>query len=181
MRPGWLNVDLHLQGSRGIATVTDTTWFLNHDLRTGLPMAPESVSVVYSSHFFEHLSPAQAQAMLEDCHRALVPGGAIHIVVPDIAAIAAAYVSGDRNHLGLLDEHLDAVGHRRTTASTPIDAFEYAVYQLGEHLQSFDGAKLTALVAGAGFSDVHVREYDPAIDIDDPLRRAYSLYVQATR
>ena len=86
-----------------------------------------------------------------------------------------------RDHLELLDRHLDAVGHRRTTSATAIDAFEYAVYQLGEHLQSFDGAKLTALVEAAGFRDVRVRGFDERVDIDEPLRRAYSLYVEAVR
>jgi predicted SAM-dependent methyltransferase len=181
MRAGWLNVDLHLGGRRGVSEVSPATFFLNHDLRTGLPMDAGTSSTIYSSHFFEHLARPQAESLLADCFRSLVPGGRLHLVVPDIAAVATAYACGPRDHLDLLDRHLDSVGHVRTTGDSAIDAFEYAVYQLGEHLQSFDGPKLVALVAGAGFADVRVRQYDPGIDIDDPLRRAYSLYVEAVR
>src|SRR5262245_57859715 len=57
------------------------------DLRRGIPFGSETFSVVYSSHFLEHLEQNAAKRLLEECHRVLHPGGIVRIVVPDLEII----------------------------------------------------------------------------------------------
>lgn len=56
---GWLTIDL--------TENCDIYW----DLRKGLPFQRDSVSVIYSSHFLEHLRFREAQAFLKECLRVL--------------------------------------------------------------------------------------------------------------
>jgi SAM-dependent methyltransferase len=104
--PGWTNVDYAI-GARlarlrfvGPALsklkILRTTWpsdIFIHDLRSGIPFADESIDVVYSSHFLEHLSRQEGAQLLRDCRRVLKPGGILRIVVPDLAAIVEKYLS----------------------------------------------------------------------------------------
>jgi hypothetical protein len=62
-----------------------------------------------------------------------------------------------------------------------VDYLNYAVYQNGEHACIHDEEKLTLLLRGIGFSQVRRVEFDPAVDVDTPERRRYSLYVEAVR
>lgn len=45
---------------------------------------PDSISEIYSRHFFEHLTFAQADLTLQAWDRILIPGGMLQIIVPDI-------------------------------------------------------------------------------------------------
>jgi predicted SAM-dependent methyltransferase/2-polyprenyl-3-methyl-5-hydroxy-6-metoxy-1,4-benzoquinol methylase len=45
---------------------------------------PDSISEIYSRHFFEHLTFAQADLTLQAWNQILVPGGMLRIIVPDI-------------------------------------------------------------------------------------------------
>ena len=65
--------------------------FIHHDLREGLPLASETVSHVYSSHFLEHLDKGQAETLLGDAYSALIGGGRIRISVPDLEYAIGLY------------------------------------------------------------------------------------------
>ncbi|MDP6443200.1 MAG: methyltransferase domain-containing protein [Pirellulaceae bacterium] len=80
--PAWLNLDL-------VAHNTDVTV---HDLRRGIPVPANGCDVVYHSHVLEHMAPEDAQRLLVECHRALRPGGVLRIAVPDLEALARAYI-----------------------------------------------------------------------------------------
>ena len=64
---GWIAIDIKKKG--------DICW----DLRNGIPFPDESVSQLYSSHFFEHLSFKEGQRFLDECLRVLRPGGKFSI------------------------------------------------------------------------------------------------------
>lgn len=80
--PAWLNLDSHPAGPH----------VRRCDLRRGLPCETGSVAMCYSSHVVEHLSPREAVAFLAEQHRALMPGGIIRVVVPDLETICANLV-----------------------------------------------------------------------------------------
>lgn len=71
----------------------------------------ESVDVIYSSHFFEHISSTRGLVLLQDCYRVLIPRGLIRIVVPDTERMWSILQGGDRS---VLDEspHFSASAHR---------------------------------------------------------------------
>jgi hypothetical protein len=47
----------------------------------------------YASHLLEHLDPESASKFLQECSRALAPGGLIRIVVPDLEVICRRYIA----------------------------------------------------------------------------------------
>ena len=68
-----------------------------------LPMADDSVKLVYSSHCLEHLDDASGAAVLAEAFRVLEPGGLIRLVLPDAALALKAWRNGDREFWEALD------------------------------------------------------------------------------
>ncbi len=81
--PDWTNLDTS-PASPGV---------IAHDLRLRFPFADGSFDAAYGSHVLEHLEPAAAERLLQDCFRILKPGGTIRIAVPDLESIVRLYVS----------------------------------------------------------------------------------------
>ena len=95
----WINIDY----SR--IAILKTSWFMrrfassrvppnyvNHNLRNGIPYANETVDVVYSSHFLEHLPHQEALPFVREVYRVLKIGGIIRLVVPDLESITRNYL-----------------------------------------------------------------------------------------
>jgi predicted SAM-dependent methyltransferase len=181
VRPGWLNLDLALDRPRGVREVAPGTLWANHDLREGLPLRPGSCRLIYTSHFLEHLAPADAIALLSDCRSALAEGARLRVAVPDFGPIAGAYARGELDHLAPLQRHVDDLGLSVTGPATPIDALDYAAHQAGEHKQVYDSERLAAQLREAGFTRVQPSDFDPELDVDNDLRRRYSVYMDAYR
>ncbi|HUF09765.1 MAG TPA: methyltransferase domain-containing protein [Rhodothermales bacterium] len=79
-----------------------STYFVHHDLLYGLPFADGAVPNIFTSHFLEHLTRTEAEALMADCYRVLRKGGMIRICVPDldvavqkISSALVAYREGD--------------------------------------------------------------------------------------
>jgi SAM-dependent methyltransferase len=62
------------------------------DLLSKLPLERNSASLVYSSHFLEHIPRAQVAAFLRECWRILQPGGVLRLVVPDLENLCRTYL-----------------------------------------------------------------------------------------
>jgi len=80
--PAWVNTDFRA-GPGGIIAV---------DARQRLPFADGSFDAVYHSHLLEHLSRSEGEHFLSECHRILVQGGVMRIVVPDFENWVDAYL-----------------------------------------------------------------------------------------
>lgn len=80
--PNWTNVNFTSTGENVIA----------HNLQLGIPFPDSSFDVVYHSHVLEHFSKLDAHKFLEECYRVLRPQGILRVVVPDLEAIAKAYL-----------------------------------------------------------------------------------------
>lgn len=66
---------------------------LAHDLRKGIPFPPDSIDVVYHSHFLEHLDREDARKFLIEVRRVLKPNGIHRIVIPDLEKLCRRYVA----------------------------------------------------------------------------------------
>jgi predicted SAM-dependent methyltransferase len=160
-KDGWVNIDMYPGAD------------LCLDLRKPLPFKPESVSIVYSEHFFEHLEyPDEAMSFLHECLRVLVPGGVCHVVVPDFRKLMQAYLDDDE----LFFQH-NAEWWRPTWAETPIECLNVLVR--GGHHFCYDFNALARALNYAGFDSVARRSMDPLID--SPSRELESLYVTAVK
>lgn len=161
-RPGAVGVDL----TPGADIV--------HDLRRGIPLPDDSVTAIYSDHFFEHLKLAEVVALLRECHRVLRPGGRLRFTVPHVDPFLAAYQRRDvaffRDKItDVPEEH----GHLYRTA---FDFLSWLLLRDGEHRCMFDRESIVAHVKQAGFARVHTAQYDPLID---RKWRFSSVYVEA--
>jgi predicted SAM-dependent methyltransferase len=166
-KPGWVNVDL-------LAPSAD----LRLDLRERLPFANDVADVIYCEHFFEHLSypnlddsmgweleppghRSEALVFLRECLRVLVPGGTLHIVVPDVEGIIQQYV----------DRHAMPFPHDAwwgpTWCDTPLHCVNYVFRQGREHKYAYDDETLQLVLRRIGFVQVRRREFDPSLDADN--------------
>ena len=159
---GWITVD--------ITRNCDLFW----DLRKGLPFPDESVSKIYSSHLFEHLTYEEGQRLLTECRRALVPSGVFSICVPNAKFYIDAYSKGDRLNVdpGLL--HKPAYHN-----TTKIDYVNYVAYMNGQHKYMFDEENLLHILASCGFRNARLRDFDPQLDLKE--RDFESIYAEAEK
>ncbi len=128
------------------------------DLRLGLPFATASVDRIYSSHFFEHLTFAEGQAVLDESLRVLKPGGSFSVCVPNAALYIEAYAEGR----DLPSEYFGwEPAFNRTTR---IDALNYVAYMAGEHRYMFDEENLLHILRTKGLVNVSTRDFDPTVD-----------------
>jgi SAM-dependent methyltransferase len=65
------------------------------DATRRLPFRDASVDAVYSSHMLEHLSASDADRVLHECARVLKPDAVLRLALPDLRALAQAYMSSE--------------------------------------------------------------------------------------
>jgi len=180
-KEGWINIDL----TDGVD--------LQLDLRERLPFPDDSVEVIYSEHFFEHLNyPSFADSnavaglelsgyqsevlfLLRESYRVLVPGGLFSLGVPDAEQSIIAYANRDEQpseyprRMHWLPDWCDTLMHQ----------VNYLFRQGHEHKYAYDGESLALILERAGFVQVNRRDFDPALDSES--RRIGTLYMKARK
>ena len=159
---GWLTIDMTRN--------CDIYW----DLRRGIPFPNESISKIYSSHFFEHLSFKEGQKFLDECLRVLVPGGIFSICVPNSRMYIEAYLNNSDLNKNQFFGYKPAYNN-----TTKIDYVNYTAYMDGHHKYMFDEENLIYILTLKGFQNVRLRKFDP--DIDRKERDFESIYADATK
>jgi predicted SAM-dependent methyltransferase len=183
LKPGWVNVDLDIPDDVPpmLPGRAADSWYISYDLRSGtLPLADGSCALIYSSHFFEHLEPAQGYRLMRDCHRALRPGGVFRVCLPDLRRVFDAYLRGDEHYLHLLNVR-EALPYLVPGTETIVDYVNYGVYQNGEHKCVYDEEKVLRLLHTIGFAEAAPSTYVEGLDSGSDVRRRYSFYVDATK
>lgn len=161
---GWLNVDL------------DKSADLQTDIRYGLPFSDGSCRFIFSEHVFEHLDLEELRKLLADCYRVLEPGGAIRIIMPNLACLIRAYSENDR-------EFVQAVMNEDITCT----AFINRIFYHPTHRYIHDFESISSILKEAGFTKIYHSSYKNSlfpelnIDSDLPHRKLDSLYVEAVR
>jgi predicted SAM-dependent methyltransferase len=146
-----------------------------------MPYADGTVSVIYSSHMLEHLDRSEARRFMQECHRALAPGGMLRIAVPDLLPLARAYVAGGTADAFLASCVLELDKPRGLAAK-----LHYFFFAGREHHWMYDGASLSRLMSEAGFAGVEILEAGRT-SIPDPgelnlrEREAESVYVEGRK
>jgi predicted SAM-dependent methyltransferase len=144
------------------------------DMRKGLPFPDQSITKIYSSHFFEHLSCKEILSFLDECIRVLVPGGAFSICVPNAKLYIESYLRSIS-----LDEDQFFSYKPAYNNMTGIDYVNYIAYMDGEHKHMFDEENLLCLLASKGFRNVRLRQFDPSLDLSK--RDSLSIYAEAEK
>lgn len=79
----WINLDY----------APSSTAVQSADLLAPLPFGNDSVAVVYSSHFLEHVPRPRVPGLLAECFRVLRPGGVLRLVMPDLEEMCREYLA----------------------------------------------------------------------------------------
>ena len=170
--PGFVNLDL-FPGCQDV---------VGWDCRRRLPLADRSAAGIRAEHFVEHLEPREElPAFLDDCRRALRPGGVLRIIVPDAERYLRAYCRGDLEGF----RELAVPNPFPEDLPTRMDIVSHVFQQWHEHRWGYDFESLTNRLRRAGFMRVERAEYksslDPELAQDREEHAPYSLYVEAVK
>lgn len=133
---GWVNVDLDRDSRPDVCA----------DLAAGLPFREASARLMHSEDFLDQLELDRARAFLAECHRILVPGGVLRLLVPDLERMARLYLDAPDRLRNLWSEH---VGIPLQTG-TAGEVFNLGMRFAG-HRFMYDGETLEALLRSCGF------------------------------
>jgi predicted SAM-dependent methyltransferase len=172
---GWINIDMRL--GRGILTAR---------LPRALARFPSaSARAIYASHVLEHIEyPSEATLFAEQCHRILVDGGALRVVVPGIEKIIRAYVADDAAFFAV-QARLHPPQY-----TTKLEHLMYALQQDGAHKYGYDFETISKLFRRAGFGKIVESDFNASAfedlridyrDITDHTGAHLSLYVDAIK
>lgn len=139
------------------------------DITRPLRCPSQCVDGIFTQHTLEHISPAQALALLRECRRILKSGATMRIVVPDAEryALAVAGLAPVPNH-----------GH---SYALPMEALRSVSQDFG-HRSLWSPELLRRYMLNAGFRTATVTEFgrgrDRRLLLDSASRRDESLYVE---
>ncbi len=152
-----------------------------HKIRFGtarwLRFPEASLDAFYTSHTLEHLSRKECENLLGRIRRWLKPGGVLRIVLPDLKALATAYVSG----------RIDAETFVINTHFTRPD---YSVFGISlarkAHRWMYDCASFTALLSRLEYREIQSSKFASSrlpelANLDVAAREKGSFYVEAIR
>jgi predicted SAM-dependent methyltransferase len=139
---GWINIDFDPVMNIEVAA----------DLRRDFPLRADSVDLIHSEDFIEHVDEADGKRALRECHRVLRRGGVMRLLAPDLRAIVQEiYIRRDPAHLRWCGAYLDA--------PSPCEALNMHMRMSGDHRFIYDEEHLTAVLREIGF-DVRRAHYN---------------------
>jgi predicted SAM-dependent methyltransferase len=178
VRAGWLNIDERPESTEMFLAGKH---FLNWDLREGVPVPDDSVEIIYSSHFFEHLTFPEAMKLLSDCLRVLVPGGVFRAMLPDFRLVFNAYSNRDGAFFQEAIETWNFLHFLPPSQRGPMDVLSRVVYEDYTHKYLYDVENFSNSLQSAGFTNIREAIHDPNVDNNEPIRKRYSFYVTAEK
>ncbi len=147
------------KGLNGWTTIDIEFADINWDLRRGIPLPDECVNKIYSSHFLEHMSYDQLLRFLHECRRVMRAEGEFLVAVPNFRLYIDAYIEG--KDFKARDTWYQPA---RIDTDSAMDQLNYIIYMKDQHRYMFDEVNLLNLLRKAGFSNVQLREFNPALD-----------------
>jgi len=171
---GWINIDAR-------AHHADT--YIACDIRRALPFKEGQVKRIFAEHVIEHIDfRDDVPRVFREFHRVLEPGGAVRIIVPDIARFLSAYVHKSNEEFTALGWNLEALP---SDIYTPLHVLNLMFHQNGEHLFGWDFETMEFALKRAGFDDIRRQSFrvsvDPVLAIDQEHHAPYSLVVEAIK
>ena len=118
------------------------SWVKRRDLTKRLPFSDGSVHLIYSSHFIEHITHSQAESLLRECKRILIPGGRIRIMTPNLRFSVENYIA------------------RRESTLLKRDAADYFMRWLGVFEDEVEVSRFVQLIRNIQRKNLHQWLYD---------------------
>lgn len=123
------------------------------DASKRLPYKDESVNIIYSSHFLEHIPEEKGIQVLRECYRVLIKGGVMRLVVPDLLWYAEHYVTETRKIVSGKTISNDRSIHDKFL-NTVYGAYIKRKRYGAEHCYMYDLPTLNQCLINAGFQDI---------------------------
>ncbi len=178
VQTGFINIDYNSQ-SFNIPRVPGSECLL-HDLSKGIPADNDSVTYIYSSHFFEHLEHFDLIHLLADCHRVLENQGVLRLAMPNFVQVLSAYHNRDPKFFDFAVNEKNVSHYRMPIEDVKwADVVSLAFYEWGEHKYFYDTEKLVAMLKRAGFTNIQEANFDPVLDVI--YREGHTFYLNATK
>jgi predicted SAM-dependent methyltransferase len=156
-------------------------YYLQHDQTHDLPIESESFEWVFSEHFIEHVTPAQAVTWLKEVYRVLKPGGVARISTPDLATYISGYTDPEQRFFKQHHKQLKLMG-MKDVPSRPAWMINQIFSYYG-HRWIYDLDEITLAACSAGFernkvSKCSYRQGCELAMLDKEIRSDESLYVE---
>lgn len=143
------------------------------DARFPLPFIRKQITLVYSSHFLEHLNYTQLITHLSFIRNKLLSyDGVIKLSVPNASLYINSYASN-------ITSDLIRLSYKPYYFSTNslLDQVNYIAYMGGEHKYLFDEENIHNILLQCNFSSSKSRFFE--FNLDHPSRHFESIYVEA--
>ena len=215
---GWLNVDadvklrarpflplLRLLGRLGIASRSTILMYEAYApppnlrpwnfARRPLPLPPDSMDAVFTSHTLEHFPRYIALRVVRDLHRVLRPGGILRVAVPDLEVACRRYLlsrgvpaptlpAAQATPMTGREVNLLFYNRDHVEPTPRMFSVDYRLSGISHHMYIFDADDMFDLLHDAGFDGVTRRAYREGACPD--LERLdthpeVSLYVEARK
>jgi SAM-dependent methyltransferase len=154
------------------------------DIRIGLPVPESSCVAVYCSHTLEHLALDDAKRAIRNTFKLLRSGGTFRFVLPDLEALARAYLSSTEHHAASDFMASSYLGMK----SRPVGLAGLARQWLGNssHLWMWDYKGIVPELEAAGFREVRRAQFGDWADarfqdVEEPSRWENCLGVECRR
>lgn len=177
---GLINIDFF--GTRGID--------FGADLRYPLRIPDGTVDGIFCEHTLEHLTYPKVEALLQECHRVLKPGGVVRIVLPDLSLFLMNFCAGNQEWFSrwesLMFTHSSDPERAARKLETPLQAISFVTQEYG-HVSSWDFETLSVYLRRSGFREITRTCYGTGrcaellIDQAAEDRTFVSLYVEAVK
>lgn len=140
-----------------------------------------SISHIYSSHFFEHIYYWEALDVLKKCHKFLTPGGIIRIALPDLDAFLERYKLEARD-----DPYNAALNLEEALLSYPLEKPTYLkkIFLQSDHVHKWHPSigLLKQILSDIGFCNIseHTFREGKFGNLNElENRNDYTFYVEA--
>jgi predicted SAM-dependent methyltransferase len=154
--------------------------YIRWDLRKGLPPHLSSeIDVIYSEHFWEHLTWEDGLELMKDCRAALRDGGLFRLALPNFRTMVSHYLANDWDHFDLPGV-IDFAPDRQMMQIVNFGCYQYVDGE-NEHKCMWDPEYAIFTMQQAGFVDCQQVEFDPAFDSPEEFRRRYTFYCEARK
>lgn len=147
--PSWTNIDI-----KEVKNTSDNM-YIKHDLKKGIPYDDNTIDIIYSSHFLEHLEPfSEAIVFLKDCKRALKTDGVLILSVPDFKKIANIYLSSPKE---FFKEYNFQKGWFKATKSW---SRRLGISIMHDHKMLYDIDSISEILLIAGFKEINKLDFE---------------------
>lgn len=159
----------YLQIGGGQHTIANENW-LNGDWVAGdvylnaanrLPFPDNSLDIVFTEQFVEHLSQPDAQRFLEEAHRILKKGGLLRQSTPDLEKLIGVYMDSNSevSTADAVSRHMR--NHRRHDSYARASSLQFFndVFRLWGHQYIYDRETFREITEEAGFNEFRWVEF----------------------